>query len=157
LQAAGRHCGEQALLHARSHRAGHRHPAGWNDRSADRSRYRRPRDAGSRGGRGRTPAGDRARRGRSVTARGAVALVLTAVTFGCGPTAAPEVAAPPPPSDQQKLEWILELEDQRVARGPAPGQDLIAMLSDPMAHIRRRAAHAAGRARLVEAVPALTA
>lgn len=91
-----------------------------------------------------------------MTARAAAAMVLTVATFGCGPTATPEVTAPPPPSDQQKLAWILELEDQRVARGPAPGQDIIAMLADPMAHIRRRAAHAAGRAHLVEAVPALS-
>ena len=62
----------------------------------------------------------------------------------------------PPPTDQQKLAWILELEDQRIARGPAPGQDLITMLGDPLGHIRRRAAHAAGRVRLVEAVPVLS-
>jgi cyclophilin family peptidyl-prolyl cis-trans isomerase/HEAT repeat protein len=92
-----------------------------------------------------------------VKARGAVALVLAAIAFGCGgPTPAPAVTAPPPPSDQQKLEWILELEDQRVARGPAPGQDLVMMLGDSQGHIRRRAAHAAGRVRLVDAVPELS-
>ena len=34
-----------------------------------------------------------------------------------------------------------------MARGPAAGQDLVTMLHDPQAHIRRRAALAAGRAR----------
>ncbi len=91
-----------------------------------------------------------------MTARRAVACVAAIVLYGCGPTAAPAVTAPPPAADEQKLAWILELEDQRMARGPAPGQDLVVMLGDPMAHIRRRAAHAAGRIRLVEAVPELS-
>jgi cyclophilin family peptidyl-prolyl cis-trans isomerase/HEAT repeat protein len=77
---------------------------------------------------------------------------------GCGPQAAPVVTAtPPPPSDEQKLRWILELEDQRVARGPASGQDLIALLGDERAHLRRRAALALGRARIGEAVTPLSA
>ena len=41
-----------------------------------------------------------------------------------------------------------------MARGPAAGQDLVTMLADQQAHIRRRAALAAGRARIVEAVDA---
>ncbi len=89
--------------------------------------------------------------------RRAILAVIAALTaFGCGPTAAPVVTAPPPPTADQKLAWILELEDQRSVRGPADGEDLIAMMSDPLAHIRRRAAHAAGRVRAAEAVPALS-
>ena len=77
---------------------------------------------------------------------------------GCGPQAVPVVTPTPPgPSPEQKLAWILELEDQRMVRGPADGQDLVTMLGDPMAHIRRRAAQATGRARTVDAVPALSA
>lgn len=77
---------------------------------------------------------------------------------GCGPQAAPVVTPlPPGPSPEQKLTWILELEDQRMVRGPADGQDLVTMLGDSMAHIRRRAAQATARARTAEAVPALSA
>jgi HEAT repeat protein len=77
---------------------------------------------------------------------------------GCGPQATPVVTPPPPgPSPEQKLAWILELEDQRMVRGPAEGQDLVTMLGDPLAHIRRRAAQATGRARAAEAVPGLSA
>ncbi|MCC7178708.1 MAG: HEAT repeat domain-containing protein [Acidobacteria bacterium] len=87
---------------------------------------------------------------------GVLAVVLLA--HGCGPQPGPDVTAvPPPPTAAQKLAFILDLEDQRVARGPAPGQDLILMLADSQAHIRRRAALAAGRARLPEAVGPLTA
>lgn len=90
----------------------------------------------------------------------AVAAVLCAiVVIGCGPKAAPAVTTtePPPPNAEQKLEWILQLEDERRARGPAAGQDLVAMLADDLAHIRRRAALGAGRARLTEAVDPLAA
>jgi cyclophilin family peptidyl-prolyl cis-trans isomerase/HEAT repeat protein len=79
--------------------------------------------------------------------------------LGCGPKAAPVVTVmtPPPPTAEQKLGWILQLEDERRARGPAAGQDLVAMLADEQAHIRRRAALGAGRARLTEAVEPLAA
>ena len=65
-------------------------------------------------------------------------------------------AAPPEPSADQKLRWILQLEDERVARGSEPGQDMVAMLADSQAHIRRRAALGLGRARLEEAVQPLS-
>ena len=52
------------------------------------------------------------------------------------------------------MRWILQLEDERQLRGG--GGDLIALLSDPEARIRRRAALALGRVKLPEAVPALT-
>jgi cyclophilin family peptidyl-prolyl cis-trans isomerase/HEAT repeat protein len=87
----------------------------------------------------------------------ALLLVWVVLTSGCGPTAPPVVtAAPPEPSADQKLRWILQLEDERIARGAERGQDLVAMLSDRQAHIRRRAAQAVGRARIVEAVPTLS-
>jgi len=92
-----------------------------------------------------------------MTWRGASVLVAL-VAFGCGPQARPDVTGtPPPPTAMQKLAWILELEDQRMARGPAPGQDLIAMLADREAHIRRRAALATGRVRALDAVGPLSA
>jgi len=88
---------------------------------------------------------------------GAAALAVALVSLGCGPTAAPVVTAtPPPPTSEQKLGWILQLEDERVARGPAAGQDMVAMLHDQQAHIRRRAALGLGRARIVEAVEPLS-
>jgi cyclophilin family peptidyl-prolyl cis-trans isomerase/HEAT repeat protein len=91
-----------------------------------------------------------------MTARGAHVLIAVLIACGCGPKVAPVVTAgPPPPTDTQKLAWILQLEDERIARGDAPGQDLVVMLADHGAHIRRRAALALGRAHVVEAVPTL--
>lgn len=90
--------------------------------------------------------------------RGAWVLPVVLVTCGCGPTASPAVtAAPPPATADQKLAWILQLEDQRIGRGSAPGQDMVLMLGDEQAHIRRRAALGAGRARLADAVEPLSA
>jgi cyclophilin family peptidyl-prolyl cis-trans isomerase/HEAT repeat protein len=90
--------------------------------------------------------------------RGVRVIAVALFACGCAQQARPAVtAAPPAPTDDQKLAWILQLEDQRVARGPAAGQDLVAMLADQRAHIRRRAALAAGRARVLEAVDLLSA
>lgn len=90
--------------------------------------------------------------------RGAWVLAVVLVACGCGPTASPAVtAAPPPATADQKLAWILQLEDQRIGRGSAPGQDMVLMLGDEQAHIRRRAALGAGRARLADAVEPLSA
>jgi cyclophilin family peptidyl-prolyl cis-trans isomerase/HEAT repeat protein len=73
----------------------------------------------------------------------------------CGPTATPQVAPTPPPAVfEQKMRWILQLEDQRQLRGG--GGDLITLLSDTEARIRRRSALAIGRVRLPEAIAALT-
>src|SRR5688572_29964205 len=70
-------------------------------------------------------------------------------------------SAPPVRPDQkapvvftQKMRWILQLEDERQVRGG--GGDLIVLLTDPEARIRRRAALALGRVKLPEAIPALT-
>lgn len=84
--------------------------------------------------------------------------ILILVTTACGPSSAPSVTAtPPPPTGERKLEWILQLEDQRVVRGEQPGEDLLLMLQDGQAHIRRRAALATGRVRSLDAVTPLTA
>ncbi|HYB94310.1 MAG TPA: HEAT repeat domain-containing protein [Vicinamibacterales bacterium] len=74
----------------------------------------------------------------------------------CGPKTDPVVTATPPPAVfEQKMRWILQLEDQRQLRGG--GGDLVALLGDTEARIRRRTALAIGRVKLAEGVPALTA
>jgi cyclophilin family peptidyl-prolyl cis-trans isomerase/HEAT repeat protein len=55
------------------------------------------------------------------------------------------------------LRWIIELEDARTVRGVAAGQDLVVLLADPAARVRRNAALALGRARLAEGVEPLAA
>jgi cyclophilin family peptidyl-prolyl cis-trans isomerase/HEAT repeat protein len=103
-----------------------------------------------------------------VTRTAAFALfVLAAVAPGCA-TAPP--APPAPPTWEQKLAWILRLEDQRVLRStvpvaavaPRPGRsflpvvpDLVLMLQDAEGRVRRRAALAVGRVGLVEGVEPL--
>ena len=90
--------------------------------------------------------------------RGAGVIAAVLLAWGCAQPVRPAVtSAPPSPTDEQKLAWILQLEDQRVARGAAAGEDLVTMLADQRAHIRRRAALGAGRARVVEAVGPLSA
>jgi hypothetical protein len=66
----------------------------------------------------------------------APALLLCLLT-SCGPTTAkPQVAvAPPAALSEQKMRWILELEDQRVLRGG--GGDLVTLLTDSEPRIRR--------------------
>jgi cyclophilin family peptidyl-prolyl cis-trans isomerase/HEAT repeat protein len=74
----------------------------------------------------------------------------------CATTPAP-VAAPAQPAAagyEQKMRWILQLEDERQLRGG--GGDLLTLLTDGEARIRRRSAQAVGRVKLPEAVPALT-
>ena len=81
-------------------------------------------------------------------------VVLINACAASGP--APPVKADPkaPVVFEQKMRWILLLEDQRQVR--VGGGDLIALLADPEARIRRRAALALGRVKLPEALPALT-
>ena len=73
----------------------------------------------------------------------------------CATPAAP-VQAPTPPAAvfEQKMKWILQLEDERQLRGN--GGDLVALLGDSEARIRRRAALAIGRVHLPEGIPGLT-
>ncbi len=79
---------------------------------------------------------------------------LIALT-SCGPQAAPVVTPTPPPmAFEQKMRWILRLEDERQLRGS--GGDLITLMGDPEARVRRRSALAVGRVRLPDAIPGLT-
>jgi cyclophilin family peptidyl-prolyl cis-trans isomerase/HEAT repeat protein len=110
-------------------------------------------------------------------------VVCTAlIASACAPAAAPVVApaaAPPPIPDitwEQKIAWIVRLEDQRILREPnpppppvvqpatlktpivfghPPPSDLPELLRDPEARTRRRAALAVGRVGLIEGVQPL--
>ena len=100
-----------------------------------------------------------------------VAACAVLVTGACA-TAPPP--APPSVTWEDKVGWILRLEDQRILRAeqpqapsvPAPGAagtgtarpapDLIELLADPEARVRRRAALAVGRVGLDEGVAPLT-
>ncbi|MEP6782689.1 MAG: HEAT repeat domain-containing protein [Acidobacteriota bacterium] len=83
-------------------------------------------------------------------------MLLLSFVISCGPTTATPKVVPAAPAAlfEQKMRWILQLEDQRQLRGG--GGDLIALLGDTEARVRRRSALAIGRVRLPEAVPALT-
>lgn len=86
--------------------------------------------------------------------RALVALFALIVASGCGPVVAPQVIATPPVTAfDQKIRWILQLEDERQLRGG--GGDLLMLLQDPEARVRRRAALATGRVRLPAGVPGL--
>ena len=88
--------------------------------------------------------------------RAVAALVVLIVASGCGPKVAPQLTATPPVTAyDQKMRWILQLEDERHLKGS--GGDLMALLHDSEARVRRRAALAAGRVRLPDAVPGLSA
>ena len=85
-------------------------------------------------------------------------LLLCLLSATCGPKAAPPAADVKPAwqvAHEQKLRWILQLEDERQLRGG--GGDLIMLLNDGEARIRRRAALAVGRVKLAEGVAPLTA
>ena len=112
------------------------------------------------------------------------AFIIALLSVSCAtapPVAAPAPSAPAPTvapvAWEEKLGWILRLEDQRLLREPnppapvilrpatrtepplvAPPQpsDLIRLLSDSEARVRRRAALAAGRVGLPAAVEPLT-
>jgi HEAT repeat protein/cyclophilin family peptidyl-prolyl cis-trans isomerase len=111
----------------------------------------------------------------------AAALALAAAACASAPPAA-VVKAPAGPPFEQKMSWILRLEDQRVLRDPAPvvappapapatsgrnqrpqpvaappppPPDLTKLLSDSEARIRRRAALAIGHVGLAEGVTPL--
>ena len=122
----------------------------------------------------RVPGTDR----KSRTYVGAILLgtCMGLVPSGC--VTAPRVAPTPPPTFQEKLSWILRLEDQRVLRDPPPPTavavdastasapdallapppplpDLVALLDDAEPQLRRRAALAIGRVGLGEGVTSL--
>jgi len=111
--------------------------------------------------------------------RPSLALMLALAVSGCvsaPPAAPPNITAR---SYEQKMASILRLEDHRVLRDPAPAPpppapavrgskapaaappppppDLVRLLSDPEARVRRRAALAIGHVRLHEGVAPLVA
>ena len=72
------------------------------------------------------------------------------------PPSAPVQAAPQLSIFEQKMSWILRLEDMRTLKDPASDSaDLVKLLSDPEARVRRRAALAVGRVGLPAGVPPL--
>jgi len=113
------------------------------------------------------------------TARAALSLIVAVLAAGCMPKA-PETPAAiqvPKIAWEQKLAWIVRLEDQRLLRDPNPTvpaiirpatktlpalvappapTDLLILLGDPEARVRRRAALALGRVGLPDAVEPLT-
>jgi len=91
---------------------------------------------------------------RKLSPRALVALVTLLAASACGPKVAPQISpALPVAAYAQKMRWILQLEDERQLKGS--GGDLMALLQDSEARTRRRAALAAGRVRLPDAVPGL--
>jgi cyclophilin family peptidyl-prolyl cis-trans isomerase/HEAT repeat protein len=108
------------------------------------------------------------------------AALLTALLAACATASGPAVVAtpvtPPEITWEQKLGWIVGLEDQRILRDPNPlppaiiqgatlsspvvyalpaPSDLVTLLSDPEGRVRRRAALAVGRVGLVDGVEPL--
>jgi cyclophilin family peptidyl-prolyl cis-trans isomerase len=111
-------------------------------------------------------------------ARRTAALVLRASILALSACATPPPPAPPVVTWEEKLQWIMRLEDQRILRdpnppapvilrpstgrqpaivAPPPPSDLLRLLKDPEARTRRRAALAAGRVGLSEAIAPLSA
>jgi HEAT repeat protein/cyclophilin family peptidyl-prolyl cis-trans isomerase len=107
-------------------------------------------------------------------------LIPAFLAAACASAPPPPPAKPAGPSFEQKMGWILRLEDQRVLHDPAPvvapappvavkGQkapvvvppapppDLVRLLSDEEARVRRRAALAIGHVALAEGVQPLVA
>src|SRR5207244_2444366 len=113
-----------------------------------------------------------------------VSVTLWRILFVCSVSLWQACASAPPappkplgPTPEQKMAWILRLEDERVLRDPTPvvtppplpargrktapaaapppPPDLVPLLADPEARIRRRAALAIGRVGLREGVAPL--
>src|SRR5689334_9093062 len=103
-------------------------------------------------------------------------LVFTCACASAPPTATAPSVRPPVVTWEEKLAWILRLEDQRLIRdpnppaqvilvpatkarpaivAPPPPSDLLRLLNDDEARTRRRAALALGRVGLPEAIPSL--
>jgi len=112
----------------------------------------------------------------ALKARTALCLLVPLLAIGCTPKAPETVPQVPRISWEQKLAWMVRLEDQRILRdpnppapvilraatatmpalvAPQPPSDLLILLNDPEARVRRRAALAAGRVGVPEAVEPL--
>ena len=83
-------------------------------------------------------------------------VLLCLVPPGCAPKAPPaaEVRKAVQAAFEQKISWILQLEDQRQLRGG--NADLLTLLNDGEPRVRRRAALAIGRVKLPDGVRPLT-
>ena len=116
-----------------------------------------------------------------MSARAACLAVVLALAAAGPATPRTRQPQPFPPTFEQKMAWVLQLEDQRVLRAPAPppavaeqappkgrrarpvpvepppAPDLIRLLEDPEGRVRRRAAQAVGRVGLAEGVAPLAA
>ncbi|HEV8397002.1 MAG TPA: HEAT repeat domain-containing protein [Vicinamibacterales bacterium] len=112
------------------------------------------------------------------TARAALSLIVAVLAAGCMPKAPETVPTQVPKiAWEQKLAWIARLEDQRLLRdpnpvapaiirpatktlpalvAPPPPTDLLVLLGDAEARVRRRAALAIGRVGLPDGVEPLT-
>lgn len=92
--------------------------------------------------------------------RGATALLVALAAGACATASPPVVTAPPPPTFTEKMTAILHLEDRRVLSDPSltptAASALPALLADGEGRVRRRAALAAGRVGLPEAIAPLT-
>jgi cyclophilin family peptidyl-prolyl cis-trans isomerase len=100
-------------------------------------------------------------------------LLLAGLAVSSACASAPPRPATTASTESQKMPWILQMEDQRVLRMPQPAPpatpvkskkrqaappappDLLKLLTDPEARIRRRAALAVGRVGLPEGVEPL--
>src|SRR4051812_14041337 len=107
-------------------------------------------------------------------------LVASLIVAGACASAPPKPPAPPTISADQKMSWILRLEDRRILRDPAPPPapvvaapvtrkgkpalpppapvvvaDLTTLVSDSEPRIRRRAALAIGRVGLADGAAAV--
>lgn len=102
-------------------------------------------------------------------------LILATLVLAARCASAPPIQVPPP-TFEQKMSWILRLEDQRILREPDPAPvleqalqpppaaqvvpappvpDLVRLLGDSGAHLRRRAALAVGRVGLAQGIAPL--
>jgi cyclophilin family peptidyl-prolyl cis-trans isomerase/HEAT repeat protein len=112
----------------------------------------------------------------------AAAILMVVTIAGCATVPPPVIPERPRQTFEEKMAWILRLEEDRILRLPAPetpppavvapagnrrapvvtpapppAPDLIALLADEEGRIRRRAALAVGRVRLAEGVAPLAA
>ena len=86
----------------------------------------------------------------------AAMVVSSCASAPSAPPSAPAPAVPRLSIFEQKMSWILRLEDMRVLSDPASDMaDLPRLLTDPEARVRRRAALAIGRVGLPAGVPPL--